>query len=321
MLTRIPDRAPQIGFLLLPRFSLLGFSAALEPLRLANMLSGRELYRWTLMSSDGQPAPSSSGMLSVPDRPMSDLDGLDALIVAASWNPERVITPPVIACVRRAARRGLILGALETGTYALARARALDGYQATIHWEEIASFGETFPDILIKRDLFVVDRDRFTSAGGASGLDMMLHLIAADHGQVFANRMAEEFIHADIRGADAPQRMPVRRRLQAGSPRLARAVELMEATLEEPLTVDAVARRSGVSMRELERLFRRWLRTTPARYYRELRLMRARALLQQTDLPVTEIAMASGFASAAHFSRCYRQQFGHPPTVERGFLP
>jgi len=138
---------------------------------------------------------------------------------------------------------------------------------------------------------------------------------------LFANRMAEEFVHADVRGAQAPQRMPVRRRLQAGSPRLGRAVELMEGNLEDPLPLEMVARAAGISLRELERLFRRWLKCPPGRYYRELRLVRARALLQQTDLAVTEVAIACGFASSAHFSRAYRQQFGHAPTAERGFMP
>lgn len=317
-LSRIPDTPVTIGFLLLPRFSQLGFSAALEPLRLANTQSGKTLYRWVVLSPDGGPVASSSDMISIADRSMTDLQGIDVLFVCASYHAEQATSPSVVTVVRRAERIGIAIGGIETGAHALAKAGVLNGYQATIHWEDLDTLTEMYPRIVVKRDLFVIDRNRYTAAGATAALDMMLHLIAADHGDPFANQIAEAFTHTQRRHADAPQRMTAERRLQGGSRRLSKAVERMEATLEDPVPLDDVAVSAGVSLRELERLFQRWLHTTPNAYYRELRLLRARSLLQNTALPVTEIAISCGFTSPAHFSRCFRKKFRRSPTEERG---
>jgi len=317
--SQLPMETPvTIGFLLLPQFSQLGFSAALEPLRLANMQSGRTLYRWVVLSPDGSPVFSSSNMSSVADRSMTDLEGLDVLLVCASYHAEQATSPSVVTVVRRAERIGIAIGSIETGTYALAKAGVLNGYQATVHWEEIETLTEQYPRIVVKRDLFVIDRNRYTAAGATAALDMMLHLIAADHGDLFANQIAEAFTITQRRHGETPQRMTVERRFQGGSRRLSKAVERMEATLEDPVPLDDIATSAGVSLRELERLFKRWLHTTPNAYYRELRLLRARSLLQSTALPVTEIAVTCGFSSPAHFSRCFRTRFRRSPSEERG---
>lgn len=317
-LTRIPDTPVTIGFLLLPQFSQLGFSSALEPLRLANTQSGKTLYRWIVLSSDGGPVASSSELISIADRSMTDLEGIDVLFVCASYHVEQATSPSVVTVVRRAERIGIAIGGIETGSYALAKAGVLNGYQATIHWEDIETLTELYPRILVKRDIFVIDRNRYTAAGATAALDMMLHLIAVDHGNPFANQLAEAFIHTQRRHADTPQRMTTERRFQGGSRRLSKAVDRMEATLEDPVPLDDIAASAGVSLRELERLFRRWLHITPNAYYRELRLLRARSLLQSTALPVTEIAVSCGFTSPAHFSRCFKEKFHRSPTQERG---
>lgn len=317
-LTRIPGSPVTIGFLLLPQFSQLGFSAALEPLRLANMQSGNTLYRWVILSTDGGPVSSSSDMVSFADRSMTDLEGLNVLFVCASYHAEQVTSPSVVTVVRRAERIGIAIGGIETGSHALAKAGVLNGYQATIHWEDLDTLTELYPRILVKRDLFVIDRNRYTAAGATAALDMMLHLIAADHGNLFANQIAEAFTHTQRRQGETPQRMTAERRFQGGSRRLSKAVNRMEETLEDPLPLDEIAESAGVSLRELERLFRRWLHTTPNAYYRELRLLRARSLLQSTALPVTEIAVSCGFTSPAHFSRCFRSRFRRSPSEERG---
>lgn len=313
-----PESPTTIGFLLLPHFSLLGFSAALEPLRLANMRSDRLLYRWVILSPDGGPVASSSDMVSVADRSMTDLNGIDVLFVCASWHAEHATSPSVVTVVRRAERIGIAIGGIETGSYALAKAGVLNGYQATIHWEDLDTLTELYPRILVKRDLYVIDRNRYTAAGATAALDMMLHLIAVDHGDRFANQLAEAFTHTQRRHADTPQRMTVERRFQGNSRRLSKAVEQMENALEDPLPLEDIASEAGISLRELERLFKRWLHTTPNAYYRELRLLRARSLLQSTALPVTEIAVSCGFTSPAHFSRCFRTRFRRSPSEERG---
>jgi AraC family carnitine catabolism transcriptional activator len=307
----------EIGFLLLPKFSLLAFASAIEPLRVANLLSGRRLYDWHLISPDGQPVPAANAMLSLVDHSLDSAPSLPAVVVTASYDHGAAITPAVLAWLRRATAFGTALGSIDTGAFALGAAGVLDGYRATTHWEELEAFTERFPRIEVQQDLFTVDRDRFTSAGGTAGLDMMLNLIRSQHGQDLAAACADTFVYARIRDARDSQRMPLRQRLATSNPKLIRAVEAMEQALEEPVTTQAIAEQAGASLRELERMFRRWLQITPGGYYRRLRLERARALLQQTDQPIIDIATACGFASAAHFSRSYRQRFGRAPSADR----
>lgn len=307
----------RIGFLLVPKFSLLAFASAIEPLRVANLIADRTLYEWRLLSADGQPVSAVNGMASVVDHSIADAPALPAIVVTASYEHEGAITRTMLAWLRRASVFGARLGAIDTGSFALARAGLLDGYRATTHWEELEAFAERFPRIEARQDLFTVDRDRFTSAGGTAGLDMMLNLIRMQHGQELAAACADFFVYARIRDARDSQRMPLRNRLATGNPHLIRAVEAMEGAQEEPLTIPQVAAAADVSERELERMFRRWLKTSPARYYRHMRLDRARALLQQTAMPVLAVATACGFNSAAHFARSYRQRFGRAPSDDR----
>lgn len=312
-----PGAVQRIGFLLLPKFSLLAFASAIEPLRVANLFAGRTLYEWRLLSEDGGPVAAANGMASVVDYALAEAPALPAVVVTASYDHQRAITPGILAWLRRAGRFGASLGAIDTGAFAVAEAGLLDGYRATTHWEELETFTERFPGVEARQDLFTVDRDRFTSAGGTAGLDLMLNLIRSQHGQELAAACADTFVYARIREAQDQQRMPLRDRLDVANPRLIRAVEAMERAIEEPLSVPEIAEAAGASPRELERMFKRWLNTGPSAYYRRLRLDRARGLLQQTDLPVIEVAVKSGFASAAHFARAYKQRFGRPPSADR----
>jgi len=316
MLAYLDRREPvKLGHLLLPQFSQLALSCSLEPFRLANTMLGREAYRWTAVSTDGNPVPASNGLPSPADIKAADAPPFDLLFVHASYEPERAMTQAALSYLRRQARFGTILAAVECGGLVLAKAGLLDGYQATCHWEMLESMAEAYPEILVKRDVFVFDRDRITVAGGAAAMDMALTLLAARHGHDLATTMAENFVLPGIRTPDAPQQFSA---VQAvGNPRVARAITFMERNLDSALAVEAIAAEVGITQRALERLFERWLNTSPASYYRNLRLRRARALLQQTDLPAIEIALMTGFADAAHFSRAYKNTFGHPPTAER----
>ena len=312
-----PDRPWRLSYLLLPQFSLMAFASASEPLRAANQLSGRPLYELTLVSPDGRPVPSSSGMVSLVHAGVADAPKADLIFVCASFEPRAAATLPVLAWLRRAASRGVHLAGVDTGSEVLAKAGLLGGYRATIHWEVLETFAAEFPDIEVVQDLFVMDRRRFTAAGATACLDLMLCLIRAQHGHALAAGVADWFMHSRIRPADEAQRMPLRDRLAAGNPRLLGAVSAMESALEDPLSAAELAGRVGVSTRELERLFKRWLKTTPSAYYRRLRLNKARALLRDTDASVTDIALASGFGSIASFSRAYKACYGHPPSAGR----
>lgn len=313
------DGAPvQIGFFLVPKFSMMAFSSAVEPLRVANLISGRELFRWRVFSRDGAPVEASNGMAVLAEGSIALRPRLSTLFVCASHEPLASIDRETEAWFRRLAVSGTTLGALDTGAWLLAQAGLLDGHRATVHWEWRDAFAEDFPEVDCRASLFETDRGRLTCAGGTAALDMMLHLIGLRFGHELAVDISEQFIHERIRAPEDAQRMPTGRRLGITDPRLEAVIAAMEEALEEPLPAAELARIAGVSDRQLERLFRRALGCTPNRYYLDLRLRRARILLGQTHMPVMEVALACGFATPAHFSRAYKAHYGQAPRAERG---
>ena len=191
------------------------------------------------------------------------------------------------------------------------------GYRCTIHWQCLPGFAETFPEIEVDAEIYRVDRTRFTASGGTAALDLMLHLIEIDHGRDLAIAVAEQLLHERIREDDDRQRMPLRVRLGLGHPKVLEVIALMEENLEEPLSCVELAERSGVSSRQMERLFRKYLARTPRRYYLQLRLQQARRLLNESSLPVMEVALACGFVSPSHFAKCYREQYHQVPKSTR----
>jgi len=305
------------GFLLLPKFSMLAFSTAIEPLRSANRLAERKLYEWCLISGDGTPVAASNGARIIPDGGIRDFERLPNLIACSGMGIQAYTDKSVFAWLRRLERAGCRLGAVSTASHLLAKLGLLDGYRCTIHWENLPGFREEFPQLDATNELFEIDRNRFTCSGGTASLDMMLSLIALDHGRLLAARVAEQFMHERLRDRHDKQRMPARLRLGISHPKLLTVVELMEVNLEEPLSRAALAGRVGLSTRQLERLFRKYLARTPTRFYLELRVERARQLLTQTSLSVLDVALACGFVSASHFSKCYREVFKKTPREER----
>lgn len=313
-----PIEAPQtIGFLIAPQFSMLAFVSAVEPLRVANRLAGRELYRWSVISRDGKSVTASNGMSLLADRGIEGKQDFSWVVVCAGFEPERAFDRATRKWLVGLNSRNVDLGAIDTGSFFLAWAGLLDGYRACTHWESLDSFREAFPKVEVDSGLFVIDRNRLTCAGGTAALDMMLHLISLQHGHRLAAGVSEQFIHARMRPPSDKQRMEAPARQGVTHPGLAQALSLMEKNLEEPLNAGDLAKKAGLSLRQLERLFHRHFSMTPHRYYLDLRLQRARALLQYSDLAVVEIAVASGFASPAHFSRAYRSWAGKAPTEER----
>jgi transcriptional regulator GlxA family with amidase domain len=316
--------ARRIGFLLLPDFPLMAYSCAIEPYRAANLLAGQTLYRWRHVSPDGAPVEASNGICIFPDQGIDKPIDVDDLFVCAGGNPAEFDHPATLAWLRAQARRGVRLGSVSGGTYLLARARLLNGYRCTVHWEHLPAMAEAFPGLDLTRTLFELDRMRCTAAGGTAALDMMTALIAAEHGLPLANAINEWFLHTRPRGSAEPQRMSLRERYDVANPTILRALTAMEAAIETPAPRAALAVASGVSVRQLERLFRTYLGRTIGGHYAELRLERARMLLAQTSLSVLEVSLACGFLSAAHFSRVYKARFGLAPLVERkrrGFAP
>jgi len=311
------EKPIRVGFLLTPGYSLIAFASAIDPLRMANRLTGRELYQWITYTVDGESATASNGIEVTPDAALSETAGLNTLFVCAGVDPEDACHRNTLSWLRKLGQQRMNFGALCTGSHVLARAGLLDGYRCTIHWENIASMREAFPRVVVSYELFEIDRDRFTSAGGTAPLDMMLNLVTREVGAETATAISESFACERIRGRHDRQRIPLQLRLGTSQPKLIETVSIMESNIEEPIGLDELARHVGVSRRQLERLFQKHLNCVPTRYYLELRLARARQLLLQTSISIVDVAFACGFVSAPHFSKCYRDYYGIPPREER----
>jgi transcriptional regulator GlxA family with amidase domain len=307
----------QLGMLLVPEFPLMAFSSAIEPLRAANLISGESLYRWFLLSADGRPVQASSGIGVLPDGALESAPWLDTIFVCGGLDPQGFDDPAALAWLRERAQQGTAMAALSTGTFVLARAGLLDGYRCTTHWEGLPALTEAFPDLEVSGSLFEIDRDRATSAGGTAAMDLVLHMIARDHGEELAEAVSDNFIHGRIRASADRQPMTEQIRLRARAPKLAAAIDLMQSHIEQPLSTARIAERIGVSRRQLERLFQHHRHCTPRDYYMRLRLEHARVLLLETGLSILNVALASGFVSQSHFGACYRHQFGRTPGQER----
>ena len=312
------SRTPEIvSFLLVPGFTLMAFTSAIEALRLANLLSGRELYRPVLVSRDGAAEASSAGIAVTANLPISRAHALATVVVCGGIDGHLYADPAVLAWLRRLAAGGATIGSLCTGSHILARAGLLEGYRCTIHWENLAGFAKAFPRLDATGTLFTIDRKRFTCAGGIAALDLMLGRIGARHGPDLAAAIAEQLLHDRIRAGDAAQRAAALPDPRVASAELAAALLAMRGTLEAPVPILAIALRAGTSRRRLERLFQRSFGCSPARHYLRLRLQRAQQLLAQTGLSVTDVSYSCGFASPGHFSRSYRAAFGATPRTDR----
>lgn len=307
----------RFGFLTLPNYSQIATANAIEACRMANYIIGRQAYSWVVVTPDGIPAPASNGFSLNPTVDLAAAGEIDCLFVCGGINVRHAVDQRLREALRRFARRGVALGALCTGTFALAEAGLLDDYRCAIHWENLGAIREEFPEVAFADDLFVVDRDRLTCTGGIAPLDMMLSLIEARLGAEVASKVSAQFIVDRVRHAGDRQQPPLRGRVATGNRALGQAASLMESNIETPLAVPEVADAVGVSRRQLERLFKRHLGTSPADFYLTVRLTRARELLRLTAMPVTDVGFACGFQSSAHFSTAYKSQFGRPPRTER----
>lgn len=314
-----------IVFFLVPDFTMIAFATALEPLRSANRMLGYEGYRWRLASLDGKPVRASNGVECAVDtsldeerRRMAGAERPSMVIVCSGLNVETYREKSVFAWLRETHNRGIAVGGLCTGAHVLAQAGLLSGRRCAIHWENLPGFAEAFPKVNVYADLFEVDANIYTCAGGTAALDMMLKLIGDDFGDSVVNRVCEQVLTDRVRSPTDRQRLPLRARLGVQNSKVLTIIELMEANLAEPLSLVEIADHVGLSRRQIERLFSQEMGRSPARYYLEIRLDRARHLLIQSSLPVVEVAVACGFVSASHFSKCYRELYARSPQQERG---
>lgn len=311
-------------FFLVPDFSMIAFATALEPLRIANRMLGYDAYTWRLASTDGQPVTASNQVECAVNSSLEDerkfMTGAgrpSMLFVCSGINVEKFVHKSVFAWLREEYNRGVAIGGLCTGAHILAAAGLLSGRRCAIHWENLPGFSEAFPRAEVFADLFEVDSNIYTCAGGTAALDMMLNLIGDDHDDNLVNSICEQVLTDRVRNPSDRQRLPLRARLGVQNSKVLTIIELMEANLAEPLSLLEIAEHVGLSRRQIERLFRQEMGRSPARYYLEIRLDRARHLLIQSSMPVVEVAVACGFVSASHFSKCYRELYGRSPQQER----
>jgi transcriptional regulator GlxA family with amidase domain len=305
-------------FLLLDNFTLLCFSCAVEALRIANRMAGKELYSWIVAGEDGVSVRCSAGIEFRLEMGLDEVQRDDTIMICGGIDVQKASTKRVLNWVRREARRGVTMAGLCTAGYTMAKAGLLDGKRATIHWENQDSFIEEFEEVTLTKSVFVVDGNRITTAGGTSSIDLMLKIIADDHGELLANSVADQLIYTQIRTDQDTQRLSIPTRIGVRHPKLSQVIQMMERNIEEPISPSILAKEVGMSTRQLERLFRRYLNRSPKRYYMELRLSKARNLLMQTDMSVINVALACGFASPSHFSKCYRAHYDTTPYRERG---
>jgi transcriptional regulator GlxA family with amidase domain len=295
--------------------------SSVEPLRAANRLSGLNSYDWRFYSDDGAAISASNGMIVNVTGGLSDiadhLDQIDYLFICAGTDPDPSNRAKLHATLHKCSRSRMILGSLSSGTFILARAGLLDGYRCTVHWEFQPAFEEAFPDLDSSPGLYVIDRDRWTGSGGVAGMDMMLHLIEQDHGPGLSRAVANWFQIDRIRNAAIHQRPGQLDRLETLPSPLQKAIEMMMANIETPLRMEEVAGLSGLRLRRMERMFKSNLDTSPASFYRGLRLEKARELLLHTNLSTLEIGVLTGFSSSSHFAMAYQRHYGMRPTDTR----
>lgn len=306
-----------IGILPIDGFALMSYAAVSEPIRAANLLSRSKLYEIVVLGRDLKPIKSSGAASVQPEALIGAPIDLDYLFVVAGGDPASFDDRSVLTWLVKMARSGVTMGGVSGGPVILAKAGLMDRHRMTVHWEHAEALAEISPHLLIERTLYVIDRQRVTCAGGTAPMDMMHALLSEHHGPVFARLVSDWFLHTEIRPSMGPQRGGIAMRVGSNIPAILDAVSMMESHIADPLTLAQLSAVSGISSRQMTRLFRENLKRSPMAYYRELRLDKAQNLLRNSPLSLTEIALATGFASSSHFSRVYAASFGKPPSTYR----
>ena len=313
-----------IVFFLVPNFSMIAFATAIEPLRIANRMLGEEYYTWRLTSIDGQTVTASNGVeVSTSTSLKYERDALSSsrrphnMFLCSGIHVEESVNKSLFAYIRENRNSGVTVGGLCTAAFLLAASGLLKGKRCAIHWENLPGFAEKFPDVDVYADLYEMDGNIWTCAGGTAALDMMLSMIEKDLGEDLVNRVCEQALTDRVRNPNDRQRLPLRARLGVQNAKVLSIIEFMEANIAEPLQLIEIADYVGLSRRQIERLFQQHMGRSPARYYLEIRLDRARHLLMQSTMAVVDVAIACGFVSASHFSKCYREMYGKSPLQER----
>ncbi len=313
-----PNRPHHIAFVVLPEFSHMGLALAIEPLFVANWLAQKQLFRWSTLSLDGLSVRASNGQHLPVDGALGEASGYQTVIVVASFDAKiHAGDQRLLNWLRKMARFGVTIGAIETGSEILAAARLLDDQPAAIHWDNLEGFSERYPTVEAGALLYTITRDRMTCAGATATLDMMLRWIGETVDADLAAEVGQHFLMPRLRPPSEGQNDAPQDSRAAANQKVEAALKIMQETLEEPLSCREIADKIDLSQRQLQRHFQRHLGVSIARQYLSYRLAKAHKLLQQTELPVTEIAVTCGFGSLESFSRTYRRYFGVSPSSDR----
>lgn len=320
--TKEPTTPYKIGFLLLEGFALMSFSAVVEPLRAANLIAKKELYEIDYFSTENkstekQSTQSSSGAIIESTKTLNEMNHLDLLFVVGGYGSTSFKDENVFKLLRKLAKQNVTLGGVSGGPVILARAGVMKNRRFTVHWEHASEMREMFPELIIERSLYVKDRDRYTCSGGIAPLDMMNAIITEHHGNNFAQKVSDWFMHTEIRPSASPQRSGLSVRYPNATQTMILAIEAMRNHIADPLDLEQLARISEVSVRQLNRLFKEKLKVATMDFYRQQRLHTAQKLLKQSSMKMIDIAQATGFVSAAHFSSAFNKQFGQTPSSLR----
>lgn len=302
-----------VSFVLMPQFTMLAFTAAIEPMRVANQLTGQVLFTWMVFSEDGTPIACSNGLQVVPDGPLPETAPAGYVLVCGGVEPDPACTPGLTSWIRRQWRIGRSVGGVCTGAYALAKAGILNGRRFTLHWENLSAFGEKYPELTPEQRIFCIDDRIVTSAGGAAAADLSLQLIENNYGEKLRHAVMDMCLLRQHHAGEEKQLSSLAARLGTRNHKLLRAIDFLEENLEGEVSLDACADHIAVSRRQLERLFQRYLGLSPLQYLSNMRLQHARALLAETNMGVLDVAIACGFGSSSHFSKCFRKHYGISP--------
>ena len=306
-----------IYFLLLPKLTMLAFSAAVEPLRVANQITNKELYRWFVMTENGTPVRCSNGIALVPDSGLENVPRGATAFVCSGIEPAESVTQRVTAWLNRQRAFGTQVGGICSGAFALAEAGLLVGRTFTLHWENQPAFVESFIGLEPSGRLYENDRGLMTCGGGNAATDMMLDRIERDHGKDLAVIVADMCIHFRSNTREVEQKSAHSKALSSRNPHLIAAIRLMSENLEIPLGMAEISDAADISRRQLERLFTRYVGQTPAQFYLDLRVARAHALLNETAMSIGEIAVATGFNSTSQLALRFRRRYGKSPGAFR----
>lgn len=309
----------EILVLVTPHFNLAATMAFLDPFRAANYLVGQQLFRWHMASTVGGHCRASNGLsIAVDQLEKANPERPEIVAVSSSWTPERYSVKPLLSIIRRYARSGSYVAGLDTAAFILADAGLLEGKCATVHYEHIDAFAEKYPEITVSEDLFVNEGRVGTCCGGTAAGDYALFLMRGIVGDALTNDCAKYLFHHNLRAPGAHQTDDQLEPLgNTAPPTVRKAIEVMEKNLETTISIPELCIAAGVSQRQLNRLFRSYVKVSPQQYYRDIRLDRARGLVTQTELPISEVALASGFANQVYFSRAYKTRFGVSATRDR----